>query len=401
VYSGISGTYLTALRGPHTAYGYCEAWYGGARLDVPMPDGSTSTRLPLRVDGTNEVRVDGTTPGSRRTVSLTLPNTDPLWNLLSPIGVELKPFTVLKYMNGVTEAVPQGVFPVDVQRMGYGPGGTLTLTAPDRWDRVKKARFFAPRQFGGGTNRALIATLLGEVFPALTVSDTATSGVTVPVQTEDRDRAGFLGKLAAAASVDVGFDRNGSPFIRNVPTISNSPVWDVDAGPSGVLVDADRSRDRQRTYNIVVVNGQTTDGTAPFPTVYVWDNDSTSPTFAGSGTGSGTTPPSAGTAGPFGQVPYFYTSPLLTTSAQAIAAGQTLLEKVRGLAAQLTASAYTNPALDDGDTIRVSLPKRRWDQPRPVELHIADAFTVPLVPSKNAQRIETRSTKADLPAEGA
>jgi hypothetical protein len=58
-----------------------------------------------------------------------------------------------------------------------------------------------------------------------------------------------------------------------------------------------------------------------------------------------------------------------------------------------------NLALDDGDTISVRLPQERDDIPRPVEAHIIDKLTVPLVPSRYGQSLETRSTRTDSPSD--
>jgi hypothetical protein len=343
------------------------------------------------------VSVDGANPGVRRTCTLTLAAVPGLWEMLAPIGTELKVWTAIRFPSGKTEAVPQGVFPIDVQRISYGPDGSLSLTAPDGWVRVQNGRFFTPRQFGGGGDvRALISQLLQEVLPAnAPITNVGSNNAPIPVLSEDKDRAGLIQKLAKAGSLDVYFDREGTPIIRDAPEMSAQTVWDVDAGPKGVMISADRERNRQKTYNIVVVNGtKNDDGTPPFPTQYVWDANPNSPTYAGPGTGAGDTPPPQTLAGPFGQRPTFYASPLLTSAAQAQKAGLTILQRVTGLAAQLKATAVSNPALDDGDTIRVQLPKEGRNR-RQVELHIIDSLTVPLVPSKNAQSISTRSTRAD------
>jgi hypothetical protein len=384
----VTARFLDAIRGPHREWGYVQAWYGGALVEF-----QGESNLPL-VDGS--IDVDGATPGARRTLSATFAPEPGLWEALAPIGTELKAFTVLRFPDGTTETVPQGVFVVDVQRMGYAVNGDIKVTAPDRWVRVQRARFLAPRaSLPGVLVVDQISALLLQAMPAgLTVSQESTATATVPRQTWDRDRDKAIQELAKAASVDVFMDRNGSPVIRNVPTLSSSPVWTVDASASGVLIDADRERNRQRTRNIVVVNS--TANPPAFVTQYLWDNDPDSPTYAGSGAGAGTTPPVPASAGPFGQVPHFYASPLLMNASQALQAGGTLLAKTTGLAAQLSLSAVANLALDDGDTIRVELPPERRDLLRPVERHIVDRLSVPLLPHKNAQRLETRSNVADV-----
>lgn len=407
MYAGISAAWDSLLRAGHTSYGYLEAWNAGARLSVDDGLGNQTTRLPMIIDGTNQVAVDSsavmssTVLGSRRSLTATLAVTPGLWDALEPAGTEIRAFVVVRHLSGVTETVPQGVFPIDVEKMGYGrDNSTLSITAPDRWNLVKNARFLAPRSSSVGvTNRAQIATLLTEALPAgLTVADTGSSTATVPVQTWDRDRDAAISDLAKAASLDVFFDRNGNPVIRDVPVLDPlHPVWTVDAGATGVLISADRERNRQKTFNVVVVDAPTTDGSAPFAPVVVWDNDPNSPTFAGPGAGVGglSDLPAASSAGPFGQRPTYYSSPLLKTSGQATTAGQAILARVSGLAAQVTATSVPNAALDDGDTVLVRLPRLRRTDSAPVEVHLVDGFTVPLVPSRNPMPITTRSTRPD------
>jgi hypothetical protein len=394
----VSAAFLEAIRGPHTAYGFVEAWRAGARLSYTTSAGETATRLPL-LDG--NVPVDGGTPGTRRNLTVSLAREPGLWDVLAPVGVELRAYTALEYLTGATEVVPQGVFPVDVQRVGYGPDGTLQLTAPDRWATVHAALFPTPRKSGGGgaTARAVITSLLTEALPpGTTVADYSTSTVTVPVQTPDEDRAKTIEDIATAAALDVYFDRDGTPTIRDVPRLNpDRVVWTVDAGDVGVMTGADRERNRQSVRNLIVLSSDRNDGAAVWATQYVWDNDPTSATYAGPGTGAGPTPPAATAAGPMGQRVLRMSSPVWSTAQQAITAGQARLAQTTALASQLTLEAVPNPALDDGDTITAQLPPDRWGQPRTVEWHLIDSLTVPLVPSKNAQTITTRSTRPDGP----
>jgi hypothetical protein len=409
MYAGISAAFLPSLRAGHTSYGYLEAWYGGVRLTVDDGAGNQTTRLPLEETGQNEVIVDATkiaggkrslriTLSGRRTLNATLTPTPGLWKALSPVGTELHAYVVLRHPSGATETLPVGVFQVDTIRRTYGPGGTIAITAPDRWMAIQNARFLTPRASTPGiTNRQQIANLITEVLPAgTTVTDIATSTATVPHQTWDQYRDQAIEGLAAAAGLDVYFDRNGNPVIRDAPVLNPAAAtWTVDSGDGGVMVTADRERNRQKTYNIIVVNGQSTSSTAPFATQYVWDNDSTSQTYCGPGTGAGPTAPAPSAAGPFRQRPTFYTSPLLANTAQAIAAGRALLAETLGTAAQMTLTSLPNAALDEGDTILVKLPAERRDLPPTLEMHLVDGFTVPLVPSTNDMPITTRSTRPD------
>src|SRR5690606_24391248 len=103
-----------------------------------------------------------------------------------------------------------------------------------------------------------------------------------------RDLAESLGKL-------VWWDGEGTLRVADAPD-ATVPVWHVRAGRHGVLVSAQRRVTRQGIYNAVVAQGEATSGT-PARAVVV-DDGPLSPTRWG---------------GPFGKVPRFYSSPLLTT----------------------------------------------------------------------------------------
>lgn len=401
MYTGLPVWAADLLRNPHTQYGVVKAQYQGSWLQLEDDGGLAvidRTVLPL-VDGT--VQVDGSTPGARRTLTVTLAPTPGLFDLLAPPGVELCAYSVLRAPNGDTVTIPQGVFPIDtLQRTSYLANGDIGITnVPDRWSKIRNARFLAPRQFGGGTVQQQITNLLLEALPAgASVTDLSTQTAPMPVQTEDRNRDALITAAAAAASLDVFFDRSGNPVIRNVPVLGVQPVWLVDASATGVLVDADRQRSLQKTYNVVVVNSQTTGGSPLFDPVIAWDNNPASPTYAGPGAGVGaiTDLPPSSSAGPFGQRPIFYSSPLVTSAAQAQQVASTRLALVTGLAKQLTLTAVPHPGLDDGDTLMVQLPQERYDLGRPVEMHLVDSFTIPLRPGKGApQTIATRSNRPD------
>jgi Domain of unknown function (DUF5047) len=342
-----------------------EVWLAGSQIldDLPYLSGEVTLNGPGGVRGTLALTVapdEGTAT----------------WDLLSPIGTELVPYRGVRFIDGTSEWVPLGVFGIDSQRMGYGADGTLSLTAPDRWARVQRARFLAPATTTGGAVTEAIRLATDAVSVACT--NTATSAASTNAQIWDRDRDAAVVALMTSASAEIFFDRAGLLVARNVPRLTSVPVWTVDAGMSGVLVGADRSRDRARTYSAVVAIGTATDGTTPLAPQIAYDDDPDSPTYY---------------LGPFGLVPYFYASPLLTTTAQALAAAKTILAKVTGMAAQLSIENAVNPALDPGDTIAAVLPSGT------VEAHLIDTVTIPLDVG-TSQKITTRSTRpeGDVPA---
>lgn len=371
MYPLVTSDFLQALRQSHTLYVRVDAYRGGVQLGTSdgIPADYARYGLPV-TDGTVSV---SSGVGVRRSLDITISDSD-LWDVLAPLGTELRVERGIRYPNGEIESIPLGQFCVDSQSMSVAPGGGLRLSpAPDRWARIQRARFKSPAaSVVGAQVRYEIQRLLEEAISGLVVTVTATSTVTVKSLVWERDRAQALADLAASISAEVYFDWTGNAVVRDAPLLSAVPVWTVDASASGVLIGGDRSRDRTRTYNVVVVNSSSVDGSTPFAQQIVSDTDPTSPT--------NTTD--------MGEVPYFYSSPLIATTAQALAAGATILNRVKALNAQLNVEAAVNPALDRGDVIYV------LTSGQVIERHLVESFTVPLVVG-GTQTITTRSSRPD------
>lgn len=373
----VSSLYGQAARHGGVQYAVVDAWRDGSPIasDLAVTSGFVT---------------DDSAGGVRRTLSIELFPELGLWDLLAPIGTEIRPKSVTRYSSGLTESVPMGVFDVDAQSMSYGPDGTIKLSGSDKWARIQRARFLRPF---AATPSLLIADqiallikgALGFSEPVVNLS-TSTATIGAVVWERDRDKA--IEEMAKSIGAYVSFDRNGVATIQDLPTIGPMAVWTVDASETGVLLSAQRDRDRKRTYNVVVAASDKVDGETPFEPQIVWDNDETSPTYAG------TDPLTAANVGPFGIVPYFYTSPLLATASQALDAAQTILARVAGRAASLGLTAVRNHALDSLDVIDVLLPAERYDQEQPLERHVIDKVTHPLLPT-GEQQIDTRSTRED------
>jgi hypothetical protein len=316
-----------------------------------------------------------------------------LFDLLSPTGTQIKVKSTLRYPSGVTESLPMGVFDIDSAEVGYGPTGTLSVRASDKWALIQRANFLLPKSSWDGLRiteqiKALVREVLGASEPVnVLTSDTTTVGVLV--WEGDRDKA--IQELAESIGCWTYFDRDGVFTIADLPTGNpGAAVWTVDAGDAGVLLDASRSRDRSNTFNVVVVAGQRADGIPPFDPQIVWDSDVSSPTFAGTDPLNGTS------VGPFGIVPYFYTSPVVEHLGQAQIAGLAQLTKLRGLNAQLTLSTLRNHALDVLDSISVILPPDSYGANSVTERHFVDKIQHPLTP-EGVMSIETRSTNVNAP----
>lgn len=362
----VSETFLSAIRHPHSIAVQVDAYYDGALLleDIEILDGGTVTVAA------------GT--GVRRTLDLTIADAG-LWSTLDVIGVELRPSRGIRYPDGTVESVPLGVFQLDAQTMQMAPGGGIQVrSAPDRWAKVQRAQFETPQpSVRTNTIKAeayrLVAAAVDFNTAALLTDDVTLVGAVV----WDRDRAAAATDLATSIGADVFFDVDGDLIIRDAPHLSQTPVWTVDASASGVMLGGQLSRDRSRTYNVVVATMGAVDGRTPFAPQIAEDTDPASRTFV---------------LGPFGRVPYFYTSATFRSAGQAMAAALALLNRVKAVNAQFSLDAVCNPALDRGDVITVLTPTGI------TERHMIDSLTIPLDVG-GAQRITTRSSRpeGDIP----
>jgi len=333
---------------------------------------------------------DTAEPGVRRVLTLDLAPTPGLFDLLAPIGTTLTVTANVTYTNRATVQIPMGVFDVDDETLTEG-GGKLSLTAPDLWQRIVRAKFLGP---AASTKGLLVVSQIQQLIQGagLTATVTSTSKATTPTLTFDQARDTAILDLAKQAGLWVYFDRNGNGVIADQPTTKPTADWLIDASDSGVLVSLDRSRSRTVTYNVIVVESSAAAGSA-FATQYVFDNDPNSQTYVAGGTW-GPTPPTVSPSSSFGLVPYYFDTPLTMSAAGAIQAGAAVLYKTTGLASQVSVTAVHNPAIDAFDAIDVLAPRQRYDIPRAVERHVVDTVTHPLDVTR-PQQIDGRSTRTD------
>lgn len=362
----VSTTFLQALRNPHAIAVQVDAYYNGSLLleDLDILGGTVNV---------------GSGTGVRRTLDLTIADRG-LWDTLDAVGIELRPSRGIRYPDGTTEMVPLGVFQLDANSTRMAPGGGISVrSAPDRWVQVQRAQFETP--MASVRTNTIPAEVLRLVTGAVTFgsSSVLTANTTlVGVLVWDRDRAAAVNDLVESIGCEVFFDVGGNLVLQDIPLLSQTPVWTVDASPSGVMLDGNLTRDRSRTYNVVVASMGAVDGRTPFAPQTAADTDPTSRTYVG---------------GPFGRVPYFYSSPLFRNTGQALAAAKAKLLQLKAVNAQFSLDAVVNPALDKGDVITVLTPTGI------TELHMIDSLSIPLEVA-GTQSIATKSSwpDGDVPA---
>lgn len=361
----VSAAFTSALSASHTV---------ASRADVCTTAGQVLATLDV-VGGS--VTADETA-AVRRTCSATIidragtlvPYT--AGDLLHPAsGNELRLYRGVRYADGTEETVPLGVFRLSRPRISDSVDGlTIDVQGYDRAKRIQRSRWVDPYMIPSGTNVATaVQALLDDRWgPGLTYSLMTTTRTTPAVTfgvERDNDPWKDAQSLAAAIGAELFFGPAGQVVMRPIPDAATSPpVASFVEGAGSTMVSVTRDLDEDRTYNGVIVVGEGT-GT-PVPVRYdAWDANPYSPTYY---------------LGPYGKVPYFLTSSLITTQAQAQEAAEGQLRRVLGTFEQVTVEAIPQPALEPGDVVRITRARSVIDG-----LNVIARTTCPLGPDGTMQ----------------
>lgn len=376
----VSGEFTRTLRGSHvmiararvvTTY---QTGTNPAGTEVPILAGDVVHDATANVRATLDLTTDGTQIWPRKAS-----------DALAPYGNEIFVERGIEYCTGKREWVSQGYFRINTVEQETAPDGPIQVTGSDRMAGIVDAKMTAPRQFATGTTLGMIMTnLITEVYPSATIewddsSNLSTIGRSLVVE---EDRFAFLRDLVQAAGKIFYWDHRGILVVKTAPDPSN-PVFAVDQGRGGVLVTMARSLSRDGVYNAVVASGDAGD-TRPPARAVAFDGNSQSPTYF---------------HGRFGKVPRYYSSPFLTTNAQALSAATAILRQSLGLPYNVNFSAVPNPALEPFDPVSVSYPTRSRSRAVKTETHIIERLTVPLA-AGDALSAQTREQTLVVIGEG-
>lgn len=348
----VSDAFLRTITGSHRMFArvrVCTSFQTGVAptgTEIEIVDGN------VRSDASSDVR---------STLSMTTSGVD-MWphdpgDLLAPYGNELFVERGINYGNGTIEIVSLGYFRINRSNQDDGPDGVIQLDASDRMAGVIDARLPLPIQFEAGTTvEDVFDELVHDVYPDATIEfDFTASGSTFDTaHVAEEDRFGFLRDIAKSRGKIMYWDYRGVLRVESPPDPS-TPVYAINAGRGGTLVQLSRSLSRQGVYNGVVARGdQPTDDVQPIAVVV--DNNPASPTYWN---------------GRFGKVPRYYYSSFITTAAQATSAATSILQRAVGLPYSIDLRAVPNPALEPYDPVRITMPDR-------TDIHVIDSLTVPL-----------------------
>ena len=296
------------------------------------------------------------TAAARRSASFTIALTDPWQQLipsasntgpLTPFGNEIAPsFGWINPATRLPELVQVGVYAIETVTVNdTGSGLTLAVTGYDRAWTMSLRKFTAPYAVTAGTRgdaalSALVTFVLGSgvpqnITPAL---DGGGNPLNLPglAFNENTDPWSAVQTIVTSIGYEAFFDAQGVFVARPLPDpMTAQPVWSMVEGPGNIAKSYSRSLTRNGVSNDFIVTGSGSGVGTPVRG-QAQDTSPASPMYV---------------SGPFGDVPTFTNSSLVTTVAQAQAAAANQLAAARGQLETLTVVTYPCPVFEPDDVI--------------------------------------------------
>ena len=297
-----------------------------------------------------------------------------LYAILQRPGVEVTLERGFVGADGSTLGAALGRFVVDeLTYQRTDTGTTLTATLSDLSERVSRNRWTDPYTIASSTAlAAALNTLIMDRYPdASSGIKTGTTPGTLAAQVvleggDSSDPWADAFNLAAAYGFALYFDGSGVLQAKPAPTLdAGAAVFSFPKGTYAVMTQQTRVSALQRTYNGVIVTGESPDLAAPVRGE-AWDTQPLSPTYY---------------LGPFGKVPMFYSSSLIPTADQAATVASAMLTGVLGHVEQLSWGQVVHPGLKPLDVITVELATGVLTP------YIIDSITIPLTVTDAATAI--------------
>lgn len=344
--AAVAGSHIAAVRATLvTSY---QEGVTPSGTEIPVVSGDVTLDATADVRGTLELITDGTGWDARA-------GKHPIQCYGTEVFVERG-----IEIGGSVTWVGQGYYKIQSVEQQEAPDGNLTIEASDRMQTIVDAQLPSPRSYGATkTVLSVFNDLVLELYPNATINfdyDASTDQLGSP-QVTTEDRHAFLADLATTRGKVMYWDYQGQLTIKDPPDTSTA-VYTVAAGAAGILISADRSITREGVYNAVVVTGDGS-GTSDAPLAVAFDNNPLSPTYF---------------YGPYGQVPFSFSNPLVNKYQAAASTAVLLLNKLITLPQTATLAALTNPALEPLDVLRVVY----GGDSSPDESMTIDQLTIPL-----------------------
>lgn len=336
------------LTGSHELTYTADIWYGNQRVaeDVAITEPDVNWDSSAEVEGSGAVTIVWS--DDYGTDAAPVGPSD----IFAPFGARIVLFAVLA-LPGEVERIQLGDFPitdvpsVDGQPVMFGQleiyaGSRIRVVFKDRMVETQRDRFTtlaSPSQLTSVW--AELGVLTGFQLKRALPDAAITRSV---VYEESRvgavqDLAGILGGVAF-------MDWDGTLTCR--PIVAGSPVAELTIGEQGTIVQVGTSLSADGVYNGVIIRGETDSQQSILAERWVTEGPLRATQPGGERT-------------PFHRVPRFYSSPFITTAAQAAAAAPGLLEQYSNpRATKLEVTCIVDPRLQVGDVVTVDDGRATW-----------------------------------------
>lgn len=241
---------------------------------------------------------------------------------------------------GTKESIQLGEYQVFEHKRTNGGAIAVTLRGLENY--LIEASFIQPRTppYGASTV-ATIAALIHEVLPDAEVVVACSYDRSIRATGAwEKERWKAITQLADSIYAEVYAGHDGRFYIADAPDLFGLvPVFELNGGSNGVLLEEARSSTRDEVYNAVSVSGQSSDQNAPPVWGWARDNDPASPTYY---------------SGPYGKRVRFYSSQFFTSDAQCETYAFKLLAESLAPNETLSLQAGPLPILVAGDAVRLT-----------------------------------------------
>lgn len=317
-------------------------------------------------------------------VTVAAPDLAPLTALsvLAPTGREIRVSIGPTFDDGTSERVP--VFTGGIQQATVNAVDLSTdISAIDRSKRVSDAKLeadatYAPGHVPGVAALELISNALSPIALSYDIESVTTPVGGRVIYAVGDDPLAVATDIFKAVGAWVYFNGEGVLIGKPEPdTTTATPVFTLDEGDTGVLVDAFLTWDREPAANWVRVIGTNTEFDVTY-TGTAKDGNPASPSFHD---------------GRFGKKPLpVYHSVHVTSTATAVAAAKALLRAKQGMPQSLALTAAPNYALEPGDVVLATSDRLGLDLPV-----VIDSISLDLAPG--AMSIGVRARQEQEPEE--
>lgn len=297
------------------------------RLEVWSRGRRQTSSAPFEPGGT--VTADWVT-GITRTLNVTVQPVAVWQKYLALQTLELRPFLGVRLSNRLTVECPMGVFPWQPPTRSRPNNAAIQIQCDDYWSWLvnsgRPARVF---NFTGRVTTGISNLIVSGGLPSPTI--TATDTRRVSPQLLDKSRHEVIVEQAAAIGAEALVDRLGKPLLRNIPTLG-SPTTTAITGETGTVGKLTES------YNLDVFNEVASWSSAQdvdFPEQVAQITWPFHPAHKSR----------------IGRRRKEFTSPLLLTELQAMAASLTILAKESSRAREMTYERLPDPTTDPGDSM--------------------------------------------------